>query len=50
MENIQWPGFMGKKSAETVCFLNRTAVKCVFMHCEATAANVETRKCKSEFN
>jgi len=41
---------MQKKSAETVCFLNRTDVKCVFMHCEATSADAETRKCKSEFN
>jgi len=41
---------MRKKSAETVRFLNRTDVKCVFMHCEATSEDVETRKCKNEFN
>jgi len=38
------------RKKKTVRFLNRTDVKCVFMHCEATSADVETRKCKSEFN
>ena len=34
-----------------ICFLNRTGVKCVVTHCEATSADVESaRKYKSEFN